>query len=61
MPMTAMPLKQRVADSLPTLVLAFSSWTPPPIPDGKWDNRPAWDDRSKFDNRPSWDNWNKRP
>lgn len=32
--------------------------------DGKWDNRPSWDNWGKrgkpFDNRPAWDNWNKK-
>ncbi|MEV7683431.1 multiple cyclophane-containing RiPP AmcA [Streptomyces sp. NPDC088341] len=42
----------------PTPVIVEGKW------EGKWDNRPTWDNWAKnpasFDNRPTWDNWNKK-
>lgn len=55
---TAPDLIRGAADGYRTL-LALAGH--PLVPEGKFDNRPTWDNPTpQFDNRPTWDNWNKK-
>lgn len=58
--MTALQLLKHADDAaLSRLGITAADMARPP--EGKWDNRPTWDNVGpKFDKRPTWDNWDKR-